>query len=85
MYHGGNLKDWLAFTRRANSFQISEEILVRQFVEPMVLEAHISDLRNKLAHGQPIGKEIAGSLRDAILGMSGQNGFLLWVVRNIGP
>jgi hypothetical protein len=79
------LKDWQTFIRRASVFGVTEKILVQQFVEPMVLKARISDLRNKLAHGHPIDRETARKLKDAIIGISGHDSLLKWMVRNIGP
>jgi hypothetical protein len=77
-------KDWQAFIKRAFKFGISEDILIQRFVEPMVMEEQISDLRNMLAHGQHIEKATASKLRDAILGLRRQDGLLTWMVRNIG-
>jgi hypothetical protein len=81
LYYGGHPKDWQALIKRVSTFHITKEVLVQQFMEPMVVKAHISDLRNKLAHGQPIDRETAESLRDAVLG----DNLLKWMVKNIGP
>ena len=78
-------KDWRAFTKRAFAFGISEDVLIQQFVEPMVRKEKISDVRNTVAHGQRIDNATASRLRDAILGERRQDGLLTWVVRNIGP
>jgi hypothetical protein len=78
-------KDWQAFTKRAFAFGISEEVLIQQFVEPMVKKEKISDVRNTVAHGQRIDNATAIQLRNAILGERRQEGLLTWVVRNIGP
>jgi hypothetical protein len=76
--------DWETFKKRASTFEITEDVFTKQFVEQMVVE-QISELRNKLAHGQHINKATASRLRDAILGERRQDGLLTWVVRNIGP
>jgi hypothetical protein len=77
-------RDWLTFTARAATFSVTRDILIRQFVHPMVIEKKISDVRNRLAHGGAIDRKTAEDLRDAILGI-GQHGLLTWMVRNIGP
>ena len=82
--YGTKKSDWETFKNRAKAFQITEEVLTKRFVEQMVVE-QISELRNKLAHGEQIDKATASRLRDAILGVRRQDGLLTWVVRNIGP
>jgi hypothetical protein len=82
---GASSQNWQTFVMRAAAFHIDETKLIQQFVDPMVVKVHISDLRNRLAHGEPIDKAIAIGLRDAILGSGEHSGLLDWLVRNIGP
>lgn len=46
---------------------------------------HIIDQRNHLAHGDPIQKAVAESLRSAIIGDISTPGLLTWFVRHLDP
>lgn len=50
-----------------------------------LVNKHVADNRNQLAHSSPIPQVIAQELRDAIIGRKGQTGILCWLAEHLEP
>ena len=60
----------------------SDPAAFERVVERMTAE-HIKEKRNALAHGGTIGREVAASLRESIIGDRSRPGVLCWIVEHI--
>jgi hypothetical protein len=79
------LKNWNGLLRRSRASGTKDSEFIG-FIKLMISE-NISDLRNKLAHGEQINKATAENIRVAILGKMdmGMSGMLHWVVEHLDP
>lgn len=51
----------------------------------LMFKAHVANMRNQLAHGGPIPKDVAQTLRDAIIGRRDTPGMLPWFAEHLQP